>query len=188
MLLNGLSMRWRGEVSWLSGSDARESAVVVVRAWGYVVTVVKSNRRTGHFEMEPEERAVAGLFLAFQYPVEIPGVGNMTFMRTALNALRKARGLPERSAAEFLRLVRSKAKQLHVSPDMLKRPVNYGFSGGEKKRNEILQMAILDPRLCILDEQFQVLTDAYARSTQASLSLGTGALDTVIERLPASLN
>ena len=103
-------------------------------------------------EMEPEERAVAGLFLAFQYPVEIPGVGNMTFMRTALNALRKARGVPEMSAAEFLRLVRSKAKQLHVSPDMLKRPVNYGFSGGEKKRNEILQMAILEPKMCILDE------------------------------------
>ena len=103
-------------------------------------------------EMEPEERAAAGLFLAFQYPVEIPGVGNMTFLRTALNAQRKARGEEEMSAADFLKLVRAKAKDLAVDADMLKRPVNVGFSGGEKKRNEILQMAVLEPRMCILDE------------------------------------
>ncbi|WP_103761167.1 Fe-S cluster assembly ATPase SufC [Roseovarius confluentis] len=102
--------------------------------------------------MEPEERAAAGLFLAFQYPVEIPGVGNMTFMRTALNAQRKARGQDEISAADFLKLVREKAATLEMSNDMLKRPVNVGFSGGEKKRNEILQMAVLEPKMCILDE------------------------------------
>ncbi|MCB2094289.1 MAG: Fe-S cluster assembly ATPase SufC [Rhodobacteraceae bacterium] len=102
--------------------------------------------------MEPEERAAAGLFLAFQYPVEIPGVGNMTFLRTALNAQRKARGKPEVSAGEFLKLVREKAKSLQIDAEMLKRPVNVGFSGGEKKRNEILQMAVLEPRMCVLDE------------------------------------
>ena len=103
-------------------------------------------------EMEPEERAAAGLFLAFQYPVEIPGVGNMTFLRTALNAQRKARGQEEMSAADFLKLIRAKAKELKIDADMLKRPVNMGFSGGEKKRNEILQMAMLEPKMCILDE------------------------------------
>ena len=103
-------------------------------------------------DLEPEERAAAGLFLAFQYPVEIPGVGNMTFLRTALNAQRKARGEEEVSAADFLKLVREKAKSLKIDADMLKRPVNVGFSGGEKKRNEILQMALLEPKMCILDE------------------------------------
>jgi len=102
--------------------------------------------------MEPEERAAAGLFLAFQYHVEIPGVGNMTFLRTAMNAQRKARGEDEISAADFLKLVRAKAKTLQIDADMLKRPVNVGFSGGEKKRNEILQMAMLEPKMCILDE------------------------------------
>ncbi|MDO5646667.1 Fe-S cluster assembly ATPase SufC [Paracoccus sp. (in: a-proteobacteria)] len=103
-------------------------------------------------EMEPEERASAGLFLAFQYPVEIPGVGNMTFLRTAVNAQRKARGEDELSAGEFLKIVRAKAAELQIDGDMLKRPVNVGFSGGEKKRNEILQMAMLEPRMCIMDE------------------------------------
>ena len=103
-------------------------------------------------DMEPEERAAAGLFLAFQYPVEIPGVGNMTFLRTAVNAQRKARGEDELSAGDFLKLVREKAKSLKIDADMLKRPVNVGFSGGEKKRNEILQMAMLEPKMCILDE------------------------------------
>jgi Fe-S cluster assembly ATP-binding protein len=102
--------------------------------------------------MEAEERAAAGLFLAFQYPVEIPGVGNMTFLRTALNAQRKTRGEDEISAGDFLKLVREKAKALKIDADMLKRPVNVGFSGGEKKRNEILQMAMLEPKMCILDE------------------------------------
>ena len=103
-------------------------------------------------ELEPEERAAAGLFLAFQYPVEVPGVGNMTFLRTAVNAQRKARGETEISAADFLKQVRERAKSLQIDADMLKRPVNVGFSGGEKKRNEILQMAMLEPKMCILDE------------------------------------
>jgi len=103
-------------------------------------------------EMEPEERAAAGLFLAFQYPVEIPGVGNMTFLRTAVNAQRKARGEEELSSADFLKLIRQKAATLKIDSEMLKRAVNVGFSGGEKKRNEILQMAMLEPRMCILDE------------------------------------
>ena len=103
-------------------------------------------------DLDPEERAAAGLFLAFQYPVEIPGVGNMTFLRTALNSQRKARGEDEISAADFLKLIRQKAKDLQIDADMLKRSVNTGFSGGEKKRNEILQMAMLEPKMCILDE------------------------------------
>ena len=103
-------------------------------------------------DMNPEERASAGLFLAFQYPVEIPGVGNMTFLRTAVNAQRKARGEAEMSAADFLKLIRAKAKDLKIDAEMLKRPVNVGFSGGEKKRNEILQMSMLEPKMCILDE------------------------------------
>jgi Fe-S cluster assembly ATP-binding protein len=103
-------------------------------------------------EMEPDERAVAGVFLAFQYPMEIPGVASMTFLRTALNSVRKARGEAEVSTPEFLRLVKEQAAKLNMSLDMLKRPVNVGFSGGEKKRHEILQMAMLQPSLCVLDE------------------------------------
>lgn len=103
-------------------------------------------------EMDPEERAREGLFLAFQYPVEIPGVSNTYFLRAAVNALRKHRGLPELDAAGFLKLVREKTRLLHIDPELLKRPVNEGFSGGEKKRNEIFQMAVLEPRLAILDE------------------------------------
>ncbi len=102
--------------------------------------------------MEPEERAAAGLFLAFQYPVELPGVGNANFMRTALNAIRRTRGEPELDAVQFLKLARAETKRLHMPDDLLKRNVNVGFSGGEKKRNEVLQMAILRPRLAILDE------------------------------------
>ncbi|MCB4821026.1 Fe-S cluster assembly ATPase SufC [Roseicella aerolata] len=102
--------------------------------------------------MEPEERAAAGLFLAFQYPVELPGVGNALFLRTALNAVRKARGEPELDAMQFLKVARDRLKALHISEDMLKRGVNVGFSGGEKKRNEVLQMALLSPKLAILDE------------------------------------
>ena len=102
--------------------------------------------------MEPEDRAAKGLFLAFQYPVEIPGVGNMTFLRTALNAQKKARGEDEVSAPAFLKLIREKAKDLEIPAEMLKRAVNVGFSGGEKKRAEILQMALLEPRMCIMDE------------------------------------
>ncbi len=102
--------------------------------------------------MSPEERAWAGLFLAFQYPVEIPGVSNMYFLRTALNALRKSRGQEEMDAMDFLALVKEKSKVVHMDRELLNRPVNEGFSGGEKKRNEIFQMAVLDPTLAVLDE------------------------------------
>jgi Fe-S cluster assembly ATP-binding protein len=103
-------------------------------------------------EMQPDERAAKGLFLAFQYPLEIPGVATMTFLRTALNAQRKKRGQQELSTPEFLKLVREAARKLEIDQEMLRRAVNVGFSGGEKKRNEILQMALLQPRLCVLDE------------------------------------
>jgi Fe-S cluster assembly ATP-binding protein len=102
--------------------------------------------------MEPEERAAAGIFLAFQYPVELPGVGNANFIRTALNAVRRARGEVELDAVAFLKLARAAIKSLSMQDDMLKRNVNVGFSGGEKKRNEVLQMALLQPGLAILDE------------------------------------
>jgi Fe-S cluster assembly ATP-binding protein len=103
-------------------------------------------------EMEPEERAHAGLFLAFQYPVELPGVNNTYFLKAALNAIRKSRGEDELDAVSFMRLMRERLKILHLDDSLLKRPVNYGFSGGEKKRNEIFQMALLEPKLAILDE------------------------------------
>ncbi len=103
-------------------------------------------------EMAPDERAAAGLFLAFQYPIEIPGVGTMTFLKTAMNAQRKARGEEELTTPDFMRRMKDVAKKLKISPDMMKRPLNVGFSGGEKKRNEILQMALLEPALCIMDE------------------------------------
>jgi Fe-S cluster assembly ATP-binding protein len=102
--------------------------------------------------IEPDERAAKGLFLAFQYPLEIPGVATMTFLRTALNAQRKKRGEPELVVPDFMRRVREAAKHLGIEQDMLRRGVNVGFSGGEKKRNEVLQMALLEPRLCVLDE------------------------------------
>ncbi|WP_042697703.1 Fe-S cluster assembly ATPase SufC [Azospirillum sp. B506] len=102
--------------------------------------------------MEPEERAAEGVFLAFQYPVEIPGVGNTTFLKTAINAIRKYRGEKELDAMQFLKLIREKTKALGMSDEMLKRAVNVGFSGGEKKRNETLQMAVLEPKFAILDE------------------------------------
>tara|TARA_R110000764_G_scaffold38934_2_gene86699 strand:- start:1559 stop:2332 length:774 start_codon:yes stop_codon:yes gene_type:complete len=136
-----------------NGSGKSTLSYVLAGRPGYEVT-----EGTAHLgdvdllDIEPEERAAAGLFLAFQYPVEIPGVGNMTFLRTAVNAQRKARGEEEMSAAEFLKVIREKAKTLKIDADMLKRPVNVGFSGGEKKRNEILQMAMLEPKMCILDE------------------------------------
>jgi len=102
--------------------------------------------------LDPDERAARGMFLAFQYPLEIPGVATMTFLRTALNAQRKKRGEPELTTPEFMKRVRDGAAKLGIDQDMLRRGVNVGFSGGEKKRNEILQMALLEPRLCVLDE------------------------------------
>jgi Fe-S cluster assembly ATP-binding protein len=136
-----------------NGSGKSTLSYVLSGRDGYEVTEGAATLEgTDLLDLDPEERAAAGLFLAFQYPVEIPGVGNMTFLRTALNAQRKARGEEEMSAADFLKFVRAKAKSLKIDADMLKRPVNVGFSGGEKKRNEILQMAMLEPKMCILDE------------------------------------
>ena len=103
-------------------------------------------------ELEPAERAAAGLFLAFQYPIEIPGVATMTFLKSALNAQRKARGEGELSTPDFMRAVKDAGAKLHIDQDMLKRALNVGFSGGEKKRAEILQMALLKPKMCVLDE------------------------------------
>jgi len=103
-------------------------------------------------EMEADERAAAGVFLAFQYPIEIPGVATMTFLKAAMNAQRKARGEPELSTPDFMKAVRDAAGKLEIKQDMLKRALNVGFSGGEKKRAEILQMALLQPKLCVLDE------------------------------------
>ncbi len=156
-ILNGLSLTVNpGEVHAImgpNGSGKSTLSYVLSGRDGYEVTEGSATLEGADLlDMEPEERAAAGLFLAFQYPVEIPGVGNMTFLRTAVNAQRKARGMEELSAGEFLKLVRAKAKELQIDPDMLKRPVNVGFSGGEKKRNEILQMAMLEPKMCILDE------------------------------------
>jgi Fe-S cluster assembly ATP-binding protein len=136
-----------------NGSGKSTLSYVLSGREGYVVTEGSATLDGRDLlAMDPEDRAALGLFLAFQYPVEIPGVGNMTFLRTALNAQRKARGEAEVSAPEFLKLVREKAKALQIDAEMLKRSVNVGFSGGEKKRNEILQMAVLEPRMCVLDE------------------------------------
>ena len=103
-------------------------------------------------DMEPDARAAAGLFLAFQYPLEIPGVATMTFLKAAINAQRKQRGEADMTTPDFMKLVRGEAAKLKIDPDMLRRPLNVGFSGGEKKRMEILQMALLDPKFCIMDE------------------------------------
>ncbi len=103
-------------------------------------------------DMEPEERAAAGLFLAFQYPVEIPGVNMSTFLKTSINSIRKQRGQEELDALGMLKLIKAKTKELGISDEMIKRAVNVGFSGGEKKRNEVLQMAMLEPKFCVLDE------------------------------------
>ena len=136
-----------------NGSGKSTLAYVLAGREGYEVTA-GTVRYDGQdlLEMAPEERAAAGVFLAFQYPIEIPGVANMYFLRTALNALRRARGQDEIDAASFMKLVRERAKLVGVKQDLLKRSVNFGVSGGEKKRNEILQMAVLEPRLAILDE------------------------------------
>lgn len=156
-ILKGLSLELEaGKVHAImgpNGSGKSTLSYVLSGKDGYEVTG-GSAQLDGQdlLDMDPEERAAAGLFLAFQYPVEIPGVGNMTFLRTAVNAQRKLRGEDEMSAGDFLKSVREKAKSLKIDADMLKRPVNVGFSGGEKKRNEILQMAMLEPKMCILDE------------------------------------
>jgi Fe-S cluster assembly ATP-binding protein len=136
-----------------NGSGKSTLSYVLSGRDGYTVTGGTATF-DGHdlLAMEPEQRAATGLFLAFQYPVELPGVNNANFLRTALNAVRRARGEPELDAVQFLKLARAEIKRLSMSDDMLKRNVNVGFSGGEKKRNEVLQMAVLGPKLAILDE------------------------------------
>ena len=156
-ILNGLSLEVKaGEVHAIMGPNgAGKSTLGYVLGGrpGYEVTdgsVTFDGKDL--LEMEADERAAAGLFLGFQYPVEIPGVSNVQFLRTALNAQRRARGEGEISAGDFLRLSREQAGGLGLDMDMLKRPVNVGFSGGEKKRNEMVQMGILDPKFAVLDE------------------------------------
>jgi len=136
-----------------NGSGKSTFAHVLSGREGYEVTG-GSVRFEGEdlLDLEPEERARKGLFLAFQYPVELPGVNNTYFLKAALNAIRTSRGEPELDAVSFMRLMREKLKVLHLDDSLLKRPVNFGFSGGEKKRNEIFQMALLEPKLAILDE------------------------------------
>jgi Fe-S cluster assembly ATP-binding protein len=136
-----------------NGSGKSTLAAVLAGRDGYEVTEGSvTYRRRDLFAMPADERAREGVFLAFQYPVEIPGVNNMYFLRAALNAQRRHRGEPELDAGQFLRVVRQKLKLLDVADDLLQRAVNVGFSGGEKKRNEVFQMAVLEPRLAILDE------------------------------------
>ena len=156
-ILHGLSLTVnKGEVHAIMGPNGSGKSTlshVLAGKDGYEVTdgeVLFQGENI--LEMAPDERAAKGLFLAFQYPVEIPGVATMTFLRTALNAQRKARGEAEFSTPDFLKKVREVAARLNIPQDMLRRGVNVGFSGGEKKRNEVLQMALFEPKLCILDE------------------------------------
>jgi Fe-S cluster assembly ATP-binding protein len=156
-ILNGIDLSVSaGEVHAImgpNGSGKSTLANVLAGRDGYVVTEgTVTYKGEDLLEMEPAERAAKGVFLAFQYPVEIPGVATMQFLRVALNSQRKFRGEPEISMPEFMKLVRDRAETLAISQEMLKRPVNVGFSGGEKKRAEILQMAVLEPALCVLDE------------------------------------
>lgn len=145
-----------GEVNAImgpNGSGKSTLSYVLAGRPGYVVTDGSiTYKGQDLLEMAIDERAAAGVFLAFQYPIEIPGVATMQFLKVALNSQRKARGEGEMTTPDFMRLVREKAAKLNVTTDMLKRPVNVGFSGGEKKRAEILQMAVLEPALCVLDE------------------------------------
>ena len=156
-ILRGLDLKIHpGEVAAImgpNGSGKSTLSYVIAGREDYEVTdgeVLLDGENV--LEMDPEERAAKGLFLAFQYPVEIPGVATMTFLKASVNAQRKSRGEAELSTPDFMRHVRQGAEKLEVNPDMLKRPLNVGFSGGEKKRMEILQMALLEPRYGLLDE------------------------------------
>jgi Fe-S cluster assembly ATP-binding protein len=156
-ILNGLTLTVpKGQVHAImgpNGSGKSTLSYVLAGRGGYVVTGGSVTwNGASLLDLPPEERAAAGVFLAFQYPMEIPGVATLVFLRTALNAVRKKRGQPELNTAEFMKVARAKAATLGIDMDMLKRPLNVGFSGGEKKRNEILQMAMLEPTLCVLDE------------------------------------
>ncbi len=156
-ILEGLSLEIpAGEVHAVMGPNGAGKSTlsyVLTGREGYDVTGGKVELEGENLlDMDPEERAAKGVFLSFQYPLEIPGVPTMTFLRTALNAQRKARGEEEMSAPEFLKKSRALAKDLKIKPDMLKRPLNVGFSGGEKKRMEIFQMMMLEPRFIVMDE------------------------------------
>ncbi|MGB5737524.1 MAG: Fe-S cluster assembly ATPase SufC [Thiohalocapsa sp.] len=156
-ILKGLDLEiGAGEVHAImgpNGSGKSTFAHVLSGREGYQVTAGSVDfDGTDLLELEPEERARLGLFLAFQYPVELPGVNNTYFLKAALNAIRKSRGESELDAVSFMRLMKERLKILHLDDSLLKRPVNFGFSGGEKKRNEIFQMAMLEPKLAILDE------------------------------------
>jgi len=156
-ILKGISLTVpAGEVHAImgpNGSGKSTLSYVLSGREGYDVTAGTATFAGENLlAMEPEARAAAGLFLAFQYPVELPGVNNANFLRTALNAQRRLRGEPELDAVQFLKLARAEIKKLSMADDMLKRNVNVGFSGGEKKRNEVLQMAILRPKFALLDE------------------------------------
>ena len=156
-ILNGLNLKVeKGQVAAIMGPNGSGKSTL-----SYVIAGKPDYEVTGGevlldgesiLDLDPSVRAAKGVFLAFQYPVEIPGVTTMTFLKAALNAQRRARGEPEMTSPDVLRAVRGAATRLKVDPDMLKRAVNVGFSGGEKKRVEILQMALLQPRLCVLDE------------------------------------
>jgi Fe-S cluster assembly ATP-binding protein len=156
-ILKGLDLTIEaGQIHAIMGPNGAGKSTlgnVIAGREGYEVTqgeVIFNGKNL--LELEPEDRACEGIFLAFQYPVEIPGVNNTYFLRAALNAQRKYRGEPELDSMQFLKLVRAKLEILHISDDLLRRSVNEGFSGGEKKRNEIFQMAVLEPSLAILDE------------------------------------
>lgn len=156
-ILKGISLSIRaGEVHAIMGPNGSgKSTLASVLAGRETFEVSEGTvlyQGTNLLDLSPEERAREGLFLAFQYPVEIPGVSNMYFLKTALNAIRKHRGEEELDAVEFLALVKKKSKLVEMDQSLLNRPVNEGFSGGEKKRNEIFQMAVLDPKLALLDE------------------------------------
>jgi len=156
-ILRGINLSVKkGEVHAIMGPNGSGKSTLARALAGHPEIEVTGGSVTYNgndlIELSPEDRAREGVFMAFQYPVEIPGVNNAYFLKAAINAQRKHRGLPELDAMEFMSLVKEKAKILHLDPSLMSRPVNEGFSGGEKKRNEIFQMAMLEPKLAVLDE------------------------------------